>query len=261
MASLLQPLRDLHALIPACATFTGTGMAGSEGWRSDMPSEDKMRKTIKVAEAVARMPDGVRLMIGGFMGVGTPPRLIDEAVRQGKKDLTIIANDTARPGVGIGKLIDAKLVRKVITSHIGTNPETQRQMLAGEIEVELVPQGTLAECIRAGGYGLGGVLTPTGAGTLVEDNKQTLEIDGRTFLLEKPLKADFAFIYAKQADYIGNLAYALTARNFNPLMAMAAEIVMAEAENIVPVGVIPPDAVMTPAVLVNHLITKEKRNG
>jgi acetate CoA/acetoacetate CoA-transferase alpha subunit len=220
-----------------------------------------MRKTIKVAEAVARMPDGVRLMIGGFMGVGTPPRLIDEAVRQGKKDLTIIANDTARPGVGIGKLIDAKLVRKVITSHIGTNPETQRQMLAGEIEVELVPQGTLAECIRAGGYGLGGVLTPTGAGTLVEDNKQTLEIDGRTFLLEKPLKADFAFIYAKQADYIGNLAYALTARNFNPLMAMAAEIVMAEAENIVPVGVIPPDAVMTPAVLVNHLITKEKRNG
>ena len=220
-----------------------------------------MRKTIKVAEAVARMPDGVRLMIGGFMGVGTPPRLIDEAVRQGKKDLTIIANDTARPGVGIGKLIDAKLVRKVITSHIGTNPETQRQMLAGEIEVELVPQGTLAECIRAGGYGLGGVLTPTGAGTLVEDNKQTLEIDGRTFLLEKPLRADFAFIYAKQADYIGNLAYALTARNFNPLMAMAAEIVMAEAENIVPVGVIPPDAVMTPAVLVNHLITKEKRNG
>jgi acetate CoA/acetoacetate CoA-transferase alpha subunit len=261
MASLLQPLRDLHALIPACATFTGTGMAGSEGWRSDMPSEDKMRKTIKVAEAVARMPDGVRLMIGGFMGVGTPPRLIDEAVRQGKKDLTIIANDTARPGVGIGKLIDAKLVRKVITSHIGTNPETQRQMLAGEIEVELVPQGTLAECIRAGGYGLGGVLTPTGAGTLVEDNKQTLEIDGRTFLLEKPLKADFAFIYAKQADYIGNLAYALTARNFNPLMAMAAEIVMAEAQNIVPVGVIPPDAVMTPAVLVNHLITKETRNG
>jgi acetate CoA/acetoacetate CoA-transferase alpha subunit len=226
-----------------------------------VPSGDRMRKTIKVAEAVARMPDGVRLMIGGFMGVGTPPRLVDEVVRQGRKDLTIIANDTARPGVGIGKLIDAKLVRKVITSHIGTNPETQRQMLAGEIEVELVPQGTLAECIRAGGYGLGGVLTPTGAGTLVEDNKQTLEIDGRTFLLEKPLKADFAFIYAKQADYIGNLAYALTARNFNPLMAMAAEIVMAEAENIVPVGVIPPDAVMTPAVLVNHLITKEKRNG
>ena len=159
-----------------------------------------MRKTIKVAEAVARICDGASLMIGGFMAVGTPPRLIDEMVRQGKKDLTIIANDTARPGVGVGKLIDARLVRRVITSHIGTNPETQRQMLAGEIEVELVPQGTLAERIRAGGYGLGGVLTPTGAGTLVEEGKQALEIDGRTFLLERPLKADFAFLYAKQAD-------------------------------------------------------------
>ena len=126
-------------------------------------------------------------------------------MRQGKRDLTVIANDTARPGVGIGKLIDAGLVRKVITSHIGTNPETQRQMLAGEIEVELVPQGTLAERIRAGGFGLGGVLTPTGVGTLVEEGKQTIEIDGRTFLLETPLKADFALIRAKQADYIGNL--------------------------------------------------------
>jgi acetate CoA/acetoacetate CoA-transferase alpha subunit len=200
-------------------------------------------------------------MIGGFMAVGTPPRLIDETVRQGKKDLTIIANDTARPGVGIGKLIDAKLVRRVITSHIGTNPETQRQMLAGEIEVELVPQGTLAERIRAGGYGLGGVLTPTGAGTLVEEGKQVLQIDGRTFLLERPLKADFAVLYAKQADYIGNLTYALTARNFNPLMAMAAGVVLAEAQNIVPVGVIPPDSVMTPAVLVNHLISQERRHG
>jgi acetate CoA/acetoacetate CoA-transferase alpha subunit len=220
-----------------------------------------MKKTIKLAEAVARIPDGARLMIGGFMAVGTPPRLIAEMVRQGKRDLTIIANDTARPGVGIGKLIDAKLVRRVITSHIGTNPETQRQMLAGEIEVELVPQGTLAERIRAGGYGLGGVLTPTGVGTLVEQGKQTVEVEGHTFLLETALKADFAFVYAKQADYIGNLAYALTARNLNPLMAMATEIVLAEAQNIVPVGVIPPDAVMTPAVLVDHLISKEGRNG
>jgi acetate CoA/acetoacetate CoA-transferase alpha subunit len=153
-----------------------------------------MKKTIKLAEAVARIPDGARLMIGGFMAVGTPPRLIAEMVRQGKRDLTIIANDTARPGVGIGKLIDAKLVRRVITSHIGTNPETQRQMLAGEIEVELVPQGTLAERIRAGGYGLGGVLTPTGVGTLVEQGKQTVEVEGHTFLLETALKADFAFV-------------------------------------------------------------------
>jgi acetate CoA/acetoacetate CoA-transferase alpha subunit len=220
-----------------------------------------MGKTIKLAEAVTRIPDGARIMIGGFMGVGTPPRLIEETVRQGKKDLTIIANDTARPGVGIGKLIDARLVRKVITSHIGTNSETQRRMLAGEIEVELVPQGTLAERIRAGGYGLGGVLTPTGIGTNVAEGKRTVEVDGQHFLLELPLKADFAYIHAKQADYLGNLAYALTARNFNPLMAMAAGVVMAEAQNIVPVGVIPPDAVMTPAVLVDHLILKERHHG
>src|SRR5687767_9082189 len=181
-----------------------------------------MRKTIKVAEDIARISDGASLMIGGFMAVGTPPRLIDETVRQGKKDLTIIANDTARPGVGIGKLIAARVVRRVITSHIGTNPETQRQMLAGEIEVELVPQGTLAERIRAGGYGLGGMLTPTGLGTTVEDGKQTVEVDGRTFVLEKPLRADFTLLNAKQADYIGNLTYSLTARNFNPVMAMAA---------------------------------------
>ena len=220
-----------------------------------------MGKTIRLSEAVARIPDGARLMIGGFMGVGTPPRLIDETVRQGKKDLTIIANDTARPGVGIGKLIEAGLVRKVITSHIGTNPETQRRMLAGELEVELVPQGTLAERIRAGGYGLGGVLTPTGIGTEVAEGKRTIEVGGQHFLLELPLRADFSYIHAKQADYLGNLAYALTARNFNPLVAMAARVVMAEAQNIVPVGVIPPDAVMTPAVLVDHLILKERHHG
>lgn len=220
-----------------------------------------MRKTVSLAEAVEQVPDGASVMIGGFMGVGTPPRLIDETIRQGKKGLTIIANDTARPGVGIGRLIDARLVRKVIASHIGTNPVTQRQMLAGEIDVELVPQSTLIERIRAGGYGLGGILTSTGLGTVVEDGKRTIEVDGRLFLLEKPLMADFAFIYAKQADYLGNLAYVLTARNFNPVMAMAGNVVVAEAQSIVPVGVIPPDAVMTPAVLVKCLIARERRNG
>ncbi len=220
-----------------------------------------MKKTVNLANAVEQVPDGASLMIGGFMGVGTPPRLIDELVRQGKKDLTIIANDTARPGVGIGKLIDAGLVRKLIVSHIGTNPVTQRATLAGAIELELVPQGSLIERIRAGGFGLGGVLTPTGLGTVVEGGKQTFEVDGRLFLLEKPLKADFAFVYAKQADYFGNLTYALTARNFNPVVAMAAKVVVAEAQSIVPVGVIPPDAVMTPAVLVDCLVAKEKRVG
>src|SRR6185295_3251546 len=131
--------------------------------------KELLRKVTSVADAVALIPDGAVLMVGGFMGAGTPPRLVDELVRQGKRGLTVIANDTARPGVGIGKLIDAKLVRRVIASHIGTNPVTQRQMLVGEIEVELVPQGTLIERIRAGGYGLGGILTRTGLGTVVED--------------------------------------------------------------------------------------------
>lgn len=220
-----------------------------------------MSKVRTVEEAVARIPDGAILMIGGFMGVGTPPRLIDELLRQGKRGLTVIANDTARPGVGIGKLIDAKAVRKVIASHIGTNPETQRQMMAGEIEVELVPQGTLAERVRAGGFGLGGVLTPTGIGTVVEEGKQKIEVDGAVFLVETALKADFALIAAKHADYLGNLDYALTARNFNPLMAMAAGTVIAEAEDIVPVGVIPPDAVVTPNVLVDCIVAKEVRHG
>jgi acetate CoA/acetoacetate CoA-transferase alpha subunit len=220
-----------------------------------------MSKTIRVANAVEAIPQGSSLMIGGFMGVGSPIRLIDELVRQGKGDLTIIANDTARPGVAIGKLIVARLVRKVITSHIGTNPETQRQMLAGELEVELVPQGTLAERIRAGGHGLGGVLTPTGVGTTVEQGKRTIEIDGRVFLLEKPLRAEFALVNARRADHIGNLAYAMTARNFNPLIAMAADVIFAESQEIVPVGVLAPDDVMTPAVLVDFLIARERRNG
>lgn len=220
-----------------------------------------MSKTITAADAVARIPDGAVLMIGGFMGVGSPHRVIDEIVRQGKKRLTVIANDTARPGFAIGKLISARLVRKVIASHIGTNPETQAQMIAGDLEVELSPQGTLAERVRAGGYGLGAVVTPTGVGTVVAEGKRTIEIDGKTFLLEMPLRADFALVNARQADHIGNLAYALTARNFNPLIAMAADVVLAEAQEIVPVGVIPPDAVMTPSVIVTHIIAKENHHG
>jgi acetate CoA/acetoacetate CoA-transferase alpha subunit len=220
-----------------------------------------MGKTVKVANAVEAIPHGATLMIGGFMGVGSPLRLIDELVRQVRTDLTVISNDTARPGFGIGKLISARLVRRVITSHIGTNSETQRQMLNGELEVELVPQGTLAERIRAGGHGLGGVLTPTGVGTMVEHGKRTLEIGGRTFLLELPLRAQFALVNARRADHIGNLTYAMTARNFNPLIAMAADVVIAEPQEIVPVGVIAPDDVMTPAVLVDFLIARERRVG
>jgi acetate CoA/acetoacetate CoA-transferase alpha subunit len=212
-----------------------------------------MRK-LSLEQSVALVPDGASLMVGGFMGVGTPERLVDEIVRQGKRHLTIIANDTAMPGKGIGKLVEKKLVRKVVASHIGLNPEAQRQMLAGELEVELVPQGTLIERIRAGGHGLGGILTPTGIGTSVEDGKRKIEVDGQEYLLETALKADFALIQAFMADYLGNLTYALTARNFNPLIAMAAETVVVCAENIVPVGVLPPDEIVTPAPLVDVLV-------
>jgi acetate CoA/acetoacetate CoA-transferase alpha subunit len=204
------------------------------------------------------IPDGATLMIGGFLGVGSPYRLIDELLRQGKKGLTVIANDTGRPEVGIGKLVVAKLVRKAIVSHIGTNPETQRQLIAGEIEVVLTPQGTLAEQIRSGGYGLGGVLTATGLGTSVAAGKPVVEIQGTQFLIELPLRADFALIHSHRADYQGNLEYALTARNFNPLMAMAAEKVIVEADHIVPVGVIPPDSVITPFCCVDYIVERGK---
>ncbi len=217
-------------------------------------ANELLRKVTSVTDAVALIPDGAVLMIGGFMGAGTPPRLVDELVRQGKRELTIIANDTARPGVGIGKLIEAKLVRRVVVSHIGTNKETQRQMIEGEIDVELVPQGTLAERVRAGGFGLGGVLTSTGVGTVVADGKRSIEIEGRTYLLELPLSADFSLLNARRADYYGNLEYALTSRNFNPVMAMAGRVVIAEPNEIVPVGVISPDAVVTPSALVHYLI-------
>jgi acetate CoA/acetoacetate CoA-transferase alpha subunit len=214
------------------------------------------KKAIDCTRAVEMIPDGASLMIGGFMGVGSPHRIIDELVRQGRKNFTVICNDTGKPGWGIGKMIEAKLIRKLIASHIGLNPETGRQMIAGETEVILVPQGTLAERIRAGGFGLGGVLTPTGFGTMVAEGKQTLEVEGKMFLVEAPLRADFALLAAHRSDYRGNLEYTLTARNFNMVMAMAADKVIAEPEHIVPVGMISPDAVATPFPVVDYLIER-----
>jgi acetate CoA/acetoacetate CoA-transferase alpha subunit len=211
-------------------------------------------QTISLEQSVAMIPNGSSLMVGGFMAVGTPERIVDEIVRQEKRNLTIIANDTAMPGKGIGKLVEARLLRKAIVSHIGLNPETQRQMLAGDLEVELVPQGTLIERIRAGGYGLGGILTQTGLGTSVENGKTTVEVDGRSYLVEPALRADFALVQAFLADYLGNLSYALTARNFNPVIAMAGRTVIVSADNIVPIGVMSPDHVVTPAPLVDFLV-------
>lgn len=215
-----------------------------------------MKHAIKAAEAAELIADGSSCLIGGFMGVGTPDRLIDALVARGARDLTIIANDTAMPGKGIGKLVSAGCVSHLVASHIGLNPETQQKMISGEIEVELVPQGTLVERIRAAGVGLGGVLTATGLGTPVQEGKQVIEVGGRPYLVEEPIHADFALIAARQADYVGNLDYTLTAHNFNPIMAMAADCVIAEPHYIVPVGVISPDAVKTPGILVDHLLER-----
>jgi acetate CoA/acetoacetate CoA-transferase alpha subunit len=211
-------------------------------------------KVISVEEAVAMIPTGASIMVGGFMGVGTSERLLDEVVRQKKTGLSLICNDAAMPGKGVGKLIDAALVSRLTATHIGLNAKAQQQMLANEISVDLIPQGTLVERIRAGGCGLGGVLTPTGVGTLVAEGKRQIEVDGKPFLLETAIRAQFALVHAFLADYLGNLTYVLTARNFNPLMAMAADTVIVTAEHIVPVGVIAPDHVVTPAPLVDYLI-------
>ena len=215
-----------------------------------------MKRAIKCEEAAAMISDGAVLLVGGFMGVGSPHRLIDAIVERGPKNLTVVANDTARPGHGIGKLISCGAVSRAIVSHIGLNPECQQKMMSGDMEVELVPQGTLVERIRAGGVGLGGVLTETGLGTPVEEGKQIVETGGKRYLLEVPIRGDFALIAAQRADYVGNLEYSLTAHNFNPIMALAADTVIAEPASIVPLGVISPDAVKTPGILVDHLLER-----
>ncbi len=215
-----------------------------------------MRKPLTPAEAASLVPDGATVMIGGFLGVGSPHRVIDALVARGAKGLTVIGNDTGRPALGIGKLVVAGCVARAIVSHIGTNPATQQKMIAGEMAVELVPQGTLAERIRAAGAGLGGVLTPTGIGTSVAEGKQVVTVDGRDYLLEKPLHADVALLHCFEADYYANLSYRLTAQNFNPIMALAAETVIAEPDEIVPIGLIAPDHVRTPGILVTHLVER-----
>ena len=213
-----------------------------------------MAKVTTIDQALEAVQDGMTIMIGGFLGVGTPEKLVDALVAKGVKNLTLIANDTAMVDKGVGKLVVAKQLQKVIVSHVGTNPETGRQMNAGEMEVELVPQGTLAEQIRAGGAGLGGFLTPTGLGTIVAQGKEVIAVDGREFLLEKPLKADAALIKAHKADKSGNLLFHRSARNFNPLMAMAAQLVIVEAEHIVDIGDIDPDQVMLPGIFVDWIV-------
>jgi acetate CoA/acetoacetate CoA-transferase alpha subunit len=223
---------------------------------ADMQPGGGMRQAIRAEQAAQLAPDGASVMVGGFLGIGTPERIIDALVARGARGLTVIANDTAKPGIGIGKLIDAGCVERAVVSHMGTNPVTQRKMMDSEIQVELVPQGTLAERIRAGGEGLGGVLTPTGAGTMVAEGKRVITLDRRDYLLERALRADFVLIRAHEADYFFNLTYRLRATNFNPVMALAVDQVIAEPDAIVPLGSIPPDAVRTTGALVHYLVAR-----
>ena len=213
-----------------------------------------MNKIIGFSEVVPHFKDGLTILYGGFLGVGTPAGLVRTLLETGVHDLTIVGNDTAFPDSGVGPLVTNRRVRKVITSHIGTNPETGRQMIAGELEVELVPQGTLAERVRCGGAGLGAVLTETGIGTLVEEGKPKLCLDGKEYLVERAIRGDIALIKAKRADRSGNLVFEKAARNFNPLMALAADLVIVETDELVEVGELDPECIVTPGVVVHKIV-------
>ena len=191
-------------------------------------------KLITLQDAAGFFRDGMTIMVGGFMGVGTPPRLVEALLESGVRDLTLIANDTAFVDTGIGP------------------------MIAGEMDVQLVPQGTLIEQIRCGGAGLGGFLTPTGVGTIVEDGKQTMTLEGKTWLLERPLRADLALIRAHRADMLGNLTYQLSARNFNPLIALAADITLVEPDEMVETGELQPDQIVTPGAVIDHIVIPQE---
>lgn len=219
------------------------------------------KKQISAHQAADLIEDDMSIMIGGFMAVGTPQNIIDALVEKGVRNLTIIANDTGFPDRGIGKLVSNKQVRKIIASHIGLNPETGRQMSSGVLEAELVPQGTLVERIRAGGAGLGAVITKTGLGTLVEEGKQQITIDGQNWLVELPLVADVALIHCSVADTAGNALFNKTTKNFNPVMATAARLVIAECGEIVPMNNHAADRYNTPGIFIDYLVKGGHRHG
>jgi len=225
-----------------------------------MPSMNKVLASAE--EAAALIPDGATIMMGGFGLCGIPEHLIAALRQRGTKDLTIISNNAGVDDFGIGVLLRNRQVRKMISTYVGENKEFERQFLSGELEVELVPQGTFAERIRAGGAGIGGFFTPTGYGTLVAEGKETRTIDGKPFVLETPLHAEFAFVKAWRGDRVGNLLYRRTARNFNPVMATAAAVTIAEVEHLVEPGEIDPDHIHTPGLFVQRIVhypTYEKR--
>jgi 3-oxoacid CoA-transferase subunit A len=217
-----------------------------------------MDKVVRSAQdAVAKISDGATVMVGGFGVCGNPENLLAALHAQGTRGLTVVSNNAGIDDFGLGRLLKARQIRKMIATYVGENREFERQFLAGELEVELVPQGTFSERIRAGGAGIGGFFTPTGYGTLVAEGKETRVIDGRPFVLELPLKADFALVRAWKGDRHGNLVYRKTARNFNPMMATAAAVTLAEVEHLVEPGEIEPDAVHTPGIFVRHILLGE----
>ena len=214
-----------------------------------------MNKVLDSAdEAVARIFDGATIMCGGFGVCGNPENLLLALHRRGTRNLTVISNNAGIDDFGLGRLLKARQIRKMIASYVGENREFERQFLAGELDVDLVPQGTFSERIRAGGAGIGGFFTPTGYNTVVAEGKETRIIDGRPYVLEMPLRADFALVRAHRGDRLGNLVYRKTARNFNPMMATAAECTIAEVEHLIEPGEIPPDAVHTPGIFVRHIL-------
>lgn len=220
-----------------------------------------MDKLISIQDAVSIVKDGDTVMVGGFLANGTPEKIVDALVEKGVKNLTLICNDTGTPDLGVGKMVVKKQFKKIIATHIGTNRETGNQMHSGEIEVVLTPQGTLAEKIRAGGFGLGGVLTKTGIGTLVEEGKERIAVDGEEYLLEKPLKADVALLFASKVDKNGNLVYNGSTNNFNNVMAPAAKVTIVEAAEVVENGDLTPNEVITPGVFVNYIVDGGGSNG
>ena len=213
-----------------------------------------MSKFISIEEAVSKVKDGMTIMVGGFLANGTPNKIVDALAKSGVKNLTLICNDTAYPDKGVGQLIANKQVKKLFVSHIGTNPHTSEQMNSGELEIEFCPQGSLAERVRAGGCGLGGILTQTGMGTIVAEGKQIVNVDGKDYLLEKPLRADIALVGASLGDKAGNLVYRGTSQNFNPLMASAADLVIAEVNELVEVVEIAAENVKTPSIMVDFIV-------
>ena len=216
-----------------------------------------MKRVVSAKDAISLIKDNATIMIGGFLECGAPDLLVDELVKQKTKNLTMISNDTTYPHADKGRLIVNKQVKKLIAAHIGTNPETGKQMHSGEIDVELIPMGTLVEKIRAKGAGLGGVLTQTGIGTILEENKKTLEVDGKKFIFEKPLGADFALIYGTKVDKFGNVSFYGTTRNFNTVMATAADTVIVQADEIV--DCLDPNEVVIPGLFVDYIVKREEK--